>query len=70
MKFRQPTTMNVQKVCLRGTIMLQGNKICDVTLELIFNGVLPHKCDAPYNNNYMYSKLLLVLPQHTKLTYL
>jgi len=40
------------KSCSRGTKMLEGNKICDTTLELIFNGVLPHKCDASYNNNY------------------
>ncbi len=40
------------KSCSRGTKMLEGNKMCDTTLELIFNGVLPHKCDAPYNNNY------------------
>jgi hypothetical protein len=35
------------KSCSRSTKMLEGNKICDITLELIFNGVLPHKCDAP-----------------------
>lgn len=40
------------KSCSRGTEMLEGKKISDITLELIFNGVLSHKCDAPYNNNY------------------
>ncbi len=51
-KFRQQTTTNVQKVVQEVPKMLEGNKMCDTTLELIFNGVLPHKCDAPYNNNY------------------
>ncbi len=28
--------------------MLEGNKISDITGELISNGMLPHKQDAPY----------------------
>jgi hypothetical protein len=30
--------------------MLEGNKICDITGELISNGMLSHKQDAPYYN--------------------
>jgi len=47
-RFSQPATRNVQNG-IRAVQKCQGKKICNITRELLSNGVLPHLQGAPYH---------------------